>query len=449
MPRPPQSSGTAGDGVTQQRLLGFWTCTALVVGNTIGIGIFLLPSVLAPFGLNALLGWGVTVAGCLVLARAFARLATIFPDADGPYGYIRRTLGDRPAFLAIWCYWLSLWITNATIAVGVVGYLHAVVPGLAAVAPPWLSALSLLWLFVAINLLGVRASGPVQILMTTLKLLPMAAVIILGIWLLVSEPTAYVRNLPSTPIALPQVMAASTIALFAMLGFESASVPAGRVRDPGRTIPRATLAGTVLTAVIYITVSAIPMLLIPQVELAKSTAPFVDLLNRLGGVGSGRLLALFIVISGLGALNGWTLLVGELTRTMAVNGVLPPIFTREDRRGAPAVALVVTGLLASAMVMMNYSKSLVQGFAFLSTVVTAANLPLYLCAALALIVLKLRGERPATRDLLVLGVLGTAYAVFAFVGMGSEPFLWALVLGAVGVPFYVLMHMRRRKLAAS
>ena len=438
----------SADEQASRRLLGFWTCTALVVGNTIGIGIFLLPAVLAPFGLNALIGWGVTVAGCLVLARVFARLATVFPDADGPYGYIRRTLGDRTAFLATWCYWLSLWITNATIAVGVVGYLHAVVPGLADIAPPWLTALCLLWLFIAINLFGVRASGPVQILMTTLKLLPMAVVIILGIWLLISEPASYVRDVPATQIALPQVMAASTIALFALLGFESASVPAGRVRDPGRTIPRATLVGTLLTAVIYIAVSTIPMLLIPQAELAKSTAPFVDLLNRFAIDGSGRWLALFVVISGLGALNGWTLLVGELTRTMAVNGVLPSIFAREDSRGAPAVALVVTGLLASAMVLMNFSKSLVQGFAFLSTVVTAANLPLYLCAALALVALRLRGEPPTKRDLLILGGLGAAYAIFAFIGMGSEPFLWALALAAVGAPIYLLMHRHRMKQAA-
>ncbi len=434
---------TDDDQPCTQRLLGFWTCTALVVGNTIGIGIFMLPAVLAPYGLNALLGWGVTVVGCVALARVFARLAQAFPEADGPYVYIRKTLGNGAAFLATWCYWVSIWITNATIAVGVVGYLQAVLPGMEGFAPAPLYALGLLWLFVTINLFGVRAGGRVQILTTSLKLLPMAAVILIGGWLLFSEPAAYVRNIPTTPIALPQIIAASTIALFAMLGFESACVPAGRVRDPARTIPRATLVGTLLTATIYIAVSVIPMLVIPQAELASSQAPFVDLLNRLLGGNSGRWLALFVVISGLGALNGWTLLVGELTRTMAANGTMPSAFTKCTDRGAPALALVVTGLLASAIVLMNYSKSLVEGFAFLSKMVTAANLPLYLCAALALVVLGRRSEWPASRALLVTGVLGTAYALFAFVGVGSEPFFWALLLAAAGLPLYLFKRRFR------
>lgn len=431
------------------RLLGFWTCTALVIGNTIGIGIFVLPAVLAPFGFNALFGWGVTVLGCVVLARVFARLAREFPQADGPYGYIRATVGDTAAFLAIWSYWLSLWITNAALAIGVVGYLQVIVPGLTGAMPLPLLALGLLWLFLAINLLGVRASGPVQVLMTSLKLLPMAAVIIFGLWMLLSQPAAYVRDLPPTPITLPLVMAASTIALFAMLGFESATVPASRVLDPGRTIPRATLVGTLVTAGIYIAISAIPMLLIPQAELAKSQAPFADLLSQELGAGSGRWLALFVVVSGLGALNGWTLLSGELTRTMALNGVLPAVFTRTNRRGAPVLALLVTSGLASIMVLMNYSKSLVQGFAFLSKMVTAANLPLYLFAALALVALWRRGERSPARDLLVFGVLGTAYSVFAFIGVGGEPFLWALALAALGLPIYLLMRRRASEPAAA
>jgi len=250
---------------------------------------------------------------------------------------------------------------------------------------------------------------------------------------------------PATPITLEALMAASTIALFAMLGIESAAVPAGRVRDPERTVPRATMTGTLLTAAIYVGVSSMALLLLPQAQLAASSAPFSDLLDTLLGQGHGRLLAVFVVISGLGALNGWTLLLGELTASMARHGTLPRPLERLNTRGAPSVALVVTGVLATATLLMNYSKSLVEGFTFLTLVVTAANLPLYFFCALALVVLWRRGSRAMPADLLVLGLLGTAYSVFAFVGLGHEPFVWALALGAAGLPIYLLERKRRER----
>jgi len=436
----------AVDGNNGQRKLGFWMCTALVVGNTIGIGIFLLPASLAPFGFNATIGWLVTVLGCVALARVFARLAREMPNADGPYGYIRATLGDIPAFVSIWCYWVSLWITNAAIATGVVGYIGAVFPGVATLQPA-LVALALLWSFVAINLFGVRTGGRVQVVTTALKLLPMVAVALLGAWLLLTQPAVYTQHPPSAPLQLGSIVTASTIALFAMLGLESATVPAARVMDPARTIPRATIAGTVLTAVIYIIVSTVPMLLIPEAELATTTAPFATVMDRFAAAGVGRWLALFVVVSGLGALNGWTLLVGELTRTMAENGVMPAPLAGSNRRGAPAVALLVTGMFASGMILMSYSKSLVEGFTFLSKVVTAANLPLYLCCSLALAILWRRGETQAARGLLGIAVLGVAYSVFAFIGLGHEPFVLGVVLAVAGLPLYVFMRWRRAAVA--
>jgi basic amino acid/polyamine antiporter, APA family len=430
--------------MSDSKKIGFWTCTALVVGNTIGMGIFLLPASLAPYGYNAMIGWGITVVGCIALARVFARLARELAHADGPYGYVRSTLGDLPAYIALWCYWVSVWITNAALATGVVAYITAVVPELGQLQPS-LFALGLLWTFVAINLFGVRTGGGVQIVTTTLKLLPMLAIALLGAWMLLKSPQAYVAHLPTKPIALGDAMAASTIALFAMLGIESATVPAAKVENPGRTIPRATIVGTLLTAMIYLIVSTVPLLLIPSQELAAAPAPFALLMDRFVGDGFGRWLALFVVISGLGALNGWTLLVGELTRTMADNGVLPAFLSRNNRRGAPAFALLVTAALASVMILMSYSKSLVSGFTFLSTVVTAANLPLYLCCSLALGILWWRSKKMSgqgIRDMLVIAVMGTAYVLFAFVGLGHEPFLLALGLGAAGLPLYLFMRLR-------
>ncbi|HET9693889.1 MAG TPA: amino acid permease [Steroidobacteraceae bacterium] len=422
--------------------LGFWMCTALVVGNTIGIGIYVLPASLAPYGFNAMLGWAITVVGMSILARVYAQLAREFPSADGPHAYIERTTGRLAAFVAIWCYWLSLWITNAAIAIGVVGYLGKAVPALEAVAPA-LQSLALLWLFVIVNLAGVRAGGRVQVITTALKLLPMLYIVGLGAWVLLSEPAAYTRHPPTTPITLADLMAASTIALFAMLGIESAAVPAGRVRDPERTIPRSTMVGTLLTAAIYIAVSSIALLLLEQERLAASSAPFSEVLDDYGGIGHSRLLAVFVVVSGLGALNGWTLLVGELTASLGRHGFLPAVTQRLNSRGAPAVGLVVTGLFATAMLLMNYSKSLVEGFTFLTLVVTAANLPLYLLCAFALVVLARRGERRVPAGVRVLGVLGTAYSIFAFVGLGREPFLWSLALAAAGLPVYWMLRGRR------
>jgi len=437
--------------MNDSRKIGFWTCTALVVGNTIGMGIFLLPASLAPYGFNATIGWGITVLGCICLARVFARLARELAHADGPYGYVRSTLGDLPAFLAMWCYWVSVWITNAALATGVVAYLRAAFPELAPLQPS-LFALGLLWTFVAINLLGVRSGGGVQLVTTALKLLPMLAIALLGAWMLVDSPHAYVAHPPTQPITLADSMAAGTIALFAMLGIESATVPASKVENPGRTIPRATLVGTLLTAAIYLIVSTVPLLLIPSQELAASPAPFALLMDRFVGDGFGRWLALFVVVSGLGALNGWTLLGGEMTRTMADNGTLPAFLSRNNRHGAPVFALLITGLLASAMILMNYSKSLVSGFTVMSQVVTAANLPLYLCCSIALAVLWKRGKRlddKGVRGLLTIAVLGTAYTVFAFVGMGHEAFMMALVLAACGLPLYIFMRILRARLHRS
>jgi len=431
----------------ENRKIGFWTCIALVIGNTIGMGIFLLPASLAPYGINTVFGWMIPLLGCLALARVFSCLARALPDAEGPYGYIRYTLGQLPAFVALWAYWVAAWLTNAALATGVVGYIAVVFPA-AGLVRPALLALGVIWLAVIVNLFGVRMGGGVQIVTTALKLLPMIAIALLGGWVLVSAPASYVAHPPTTPITMHGVMTASTIALYAMLGFETGSVPAAQVDNPGRTIPRATMIGTALLAVIYMIVSTVPLLLIPQHELATSSAPLSLLLDHLVGAGAGRWLALFVVISGTGCINGWTLLVGELTRTMANNGAMPALFARTNRYGAPATALIVTGVFASIMVGINYSQALVAAFTFISMAVTVATLPLYLGCALALIVLWRHGEvLHSARQVLPVAIIGIAFAIFAFVGAGREPFVLALVLVAAGLPLYGFMRLRRKPAA--
>jgi APA family basic amino acid/polyamine antiporter len=422
------------------RELGLAMCTALVVGNTIGMGIFMQPAALAPYGLNALTAWLAVIVGCTSLAIVFAALARKLPQADGPFDYVRTTLGEPTAFAAMWCYWISTVVTLPTLAVAVVGYFISVFPASQAL-PPAALTVAFMWLFVGVNLLGVKSGGRVQVITSLLKLVPLVLVMVLGAIAILAEPAAYVANLPtSPPVGLAPSMAAATIALYAMLGFESATVAAGRARDPERTIPRATLIGTLVVAIIYVAIVGIGMLLVPQETLAKSDAPFVTIIDSLLGAGYGRWLALFVVVSGLGCLNGWTLLVAELARTLAIKTLMPEAMGRLNRFGVPWIGLLVIGALGTFIGLMNYSDSLVAGYTLLSVIVNAANLQLYLCIALALFVLRRRDPASLPSALRHAGIGGLAFTAFAFVGVGKVPFLWALGLALIGLPVYFLMR---------
>ena len=228
------------------RQIGLGMATALVVGNTIGMGIFMQPAALAPFGLNALTGWAAVIVGCICLAITFAALARKLPQADGPFGYVRSTLGEVIAFPALWCYWISVWVTNAVLSIGVVGYFINVFPAAASI-PPAALAVSFMWIFVAVNLLGIKSGGRVQVVTSLLKIVPLLLVMVVGAFSILASPGSYTPNLPTTPITGQASMAAAAVALYAMLGFESAAIAAGRVKDPQRTIPRATLIGTLIS----------------------------------------------------------------------------------------------------------------------------------------------------------------------------------------------------------
>jgi APA family basic amino acid/polyamine antiporter len=284
---------------------------------------------------------------------------------------------------------------------------------------------------------------------------PQAGIIALGIWALFAPHATSPVRVPSTPLSMPGLIAASTLALYAMLGVESAAMPAGCVRDPARTIPRATFIGTFLVALIYICVCLVPMLLIPQSELAVSNAPFADLFARYLGGASGKLLAAFVIVGALGCLNGWTLILGELTVSFARHGGFPRALGRVNAHGAPHWGLIFCGAIASLMLIMNYNDSMAGAFTLLSVVVTATNLPIYFGCGLAALVLWRRGQipRPGAREIrwIVASLLAAIYCVWASIGIGRKPLLQALYVSAPGVLVYAVYwwYSARREVVAA
>jgi len=412
--------------------------TALVVGNMIGSGVFLLPASLGAYGGVSLLGWLFTSTGALLLAVTFARLARMLPKAGGPYAYTRAGFGDFAAFLVAWGYWVSVCAGNAAIAVALVGYVAFFVPVLAASpAAGAVAALGSIWLLTWVNARGVREAGGVQLVTTVLKLLPLVAIGTFGLVFL--EWRNFAPFNVSGDSTFSAVSATAALTLWAFLGLESATIPAEDVERPDRTIPRATVIGTVVAAVVYVLSTVGVMGVIPPGKLAGSTAPFADAASAMWGPWAAGLVAAGAAVSCFGALNGWILLQGQMPLAAAVDGLMPRVFGRMSRRGTPVASLVISSVLVTAIVATNYTKGLVAEFTFVILLATMTVLVPYVFSALALV--RLAGR--ARPGFSVVALLAFVYSMWAIVGTGRDAIVWGGVLLAAGVPVYGLMVRRR------
>lgn len=418
--------------MSASRPLGQWMLIALVIGNIIGSGVFVLPAALAPYGAASLLGWGLSLGGALMLALVYAWLAQIVSNHGGAYAYARRAFGDRVGFVVAWSYWVCVWSANAAIAVAFAGSLSAVWP--TATATPLrsaLCALGALWFCTAISLAGVREAGRTAIVTTLLKLVPLVVFGLLGLgWVHLSAFT------PFNPTGLPLISATTSVAaltLWAFLGLETATVPTDVVNDPHRTVPRATVIGMTIAGLSTMLACTVVVGMLPADVLHASAAPMADAARRVWGNAAGFAIGVVATISCFGALNGWVLLQAQTTLAAAQDGLFPKPFARLDKRGTPWIGLLISSILASALIASNYSRTLVGLFTFTILLSTAATLLPYLVTVLAW--WRIDKAASAWRRLIAVGAL--AFSVWALIGTGREALSWGAVLLLAGWPIYL------------
>ena len=422
----------AQDVHTERAPLGFWMAVALVMGNMVGSGVFLLPASLAPFGAISLGGWMMSTAGAVLLALVFARLAATNPATGGPYAYTRAAFGDLAGFIVAWGYWISVWCANAALSVAFVGYLDPFVPSI--VRNPASSAglaIIALWALTAVNFRGVRTAGVVQVMTTVLKILPLVMVGVGGMFVLNGDHFAVSD---SSPRAIAHgVTATATLTLWAFLGLECATIPAAKIRRPEQTIPRATVIGTLLAAAVYILGTVAVMGTVPPAVLNQTTAPYTEAARILVGNGGAAFVSLGAAISCLGALNGWILIVGQLPLAVSEDGLFPSIFRRRSSTDAPAFGLVIGSILSTTLIAMNYTRGLVSLFTFVILLSTLSTLIPYVFCSLAGFV----SRNPGTPGTQVISALAFAYSLWAIGGAGADVVYWGFLLLLAGLPVYV------------
>jgi APA family basic amino acid/polyamine antiporter len=428
------------------KALGLWRSTALVVGNMIGSGIFLLPASLAAYGGISILGWLFTSTGAMLLALVFAHLGRGLPRAGGVYAYTRAGFGDFAGFLVGWGYWISIWSGNAAIATAFVGYAGVFLPALSrSTLLSAATAAGAIWFLSGVNALGVRGAGMVQLATTILKLLPLIAVGTIGF--LFFNRRYFSPFNPSGVPALSAITATATLTLWAFTGLESATIPADSVANPRRTIPRATIIGTLTAALVYILGTTAVMGVVPSATLARSTAPFADAASLMWGGWASRAVAAGAAISCFGALNGWILLQGQLPLAVARDGLFPEIFARLSKRGAPVFGIVLSSGLATVLIAMNYTRGLVEEFTFILLLATLTSLVPYVFCSAADVMMRLGGgtAKRGRRWPLAVPGLAFAYSLWAIGGAGRDTVYWGFLLLLAGIPLFVWHRLRSRR----
>jgi APA family basic amino acid/polyamine antiporter len=445
------SRGETSSRPQLKRSLGIWMATALVIGNMVGSGVFGLPASLASTGPISLLSWGFTGVGALLLALVFANLGRAYPQTGGPYAYARRAFGDFAGFWTAWGYWIAAWAGNAAIAVIFVSYASVFWPRLATSnLLAFTVGLSIIWLLTLVNIAGVRESGVVQLVTTVLKFVPLLLIGVIGLF--------YMRSSNFTPFDPHHVSLighwhaisfAATLTLWAFLGLESATVPAEEVKDPERTLPRATMFGTLATTGLYVLATVAIMGVIPAATLSHSNAPFADAAqsifgSSLLGIAPAKIVAAVAMISTFGALNGWILIQGRVPLAAAQDGLFPKQFAQiSGTRKTPVVGLVASSILLTVLLGMNYQASLTDTFTKIIILATITTLVPYAFAAAAQLMLMFREpERFEGRRLAVdatVAILAFLYSFWMIYGAGQEYIAQGFLLLMAGIPVYVYL----------
>ena len=420
-----------------KRVIGFWRGWSIAVGCAIGSGIFMMPTMLAPYGMLGFGGWIIAGIGSILVALTMARLVKRIPKTGGPYVYVNEGLGNFAGFIIAWTYWVACIAAIAGISIAFVGYLSFFIPKISnSIVYSLITSLILVWAIVILNIKSLENSSKFQLTTTLLKLLPLLFIIFLG------AANFNTHNLPELnpsnlhPITL--LATVTTLVMWSFVGIETATVPADNVINPQETIPKVLIASVITILILYILVSFAVAAIVPANELIDSSAPFALAATKILGVTGGAIISFGALISTLGSLNANTLTAGNLSLAAARDGLLPKKFVTLTEVGTPLYTYLLTGTFVSILLILNYTKGIINAFVFMAMLSTLSTLIAYaFCAIAEFKFVKTDQNSKQRTNALLLSCATFIYAFFTIWGAGIETIIYSFILILIGMPIYV------------
>ncbi|OGT56677.1 MAG: hypothetical protein A3F43_05070 [Gammaproteobacteria bacterium RIFCSPHIGHO2_12_FULL_42_10] len=423
---------------------------AMVVGNMIGAGIFVLPASLASFGTISIFSWILTSCGALLLALTFAHLNRRYSKTGGPYVYTKQAFGNLSGFIVAFIYWFSQSGSVAGIAVASIGYLGYVFPSLNANAPYFnpnnslIAELAMVWGFTLINIVGIHFAGVVQLLLTIIKMTPLFAVILFGAtsmhWINLTHFTTSATQSPFMALT-----SAAAITFWAFVGLEAATVPAENTRGP-HDITIATIVGTLISAIVYIASTVVLMGMIPVHQLMASQFPFAEAGAMLFGPFGALFIAIFACVSGMTALNVSIFLQGQIMFSAARDRIFPAWFSKLSKHDVPTRAILLSSIISTLLLTLTVRPTLLQQFDFIILATALLSLIVYLVSACAEIKFSIQQDgklkRTLTQSSTLIALIAACYSILMIVSMNIITIKIGVAVILACVPIYYFFVQR-------
>ncbi len=420
--------------------VGLWPMISLVTGNLVGSGVYLLPAALAIYGTISLLGWILTSLGAIFLSLVFAQLSAKLPVTGGPYIYAREAFGNTVGFYVCWGYWVLSLISNPTLAIGAVGYISVIYGGFS----PWTNfilELGILAGFTLFNLLGLKVTGKAELYITVIKVIPLIVIPFIGLFFINLDNFTHI-NVSGLSFG-KALTSAAFMTLWAFVGLETGTVPAGQVYNASRNVPLATIIGTMIAAVIYILGTAVVMGVVSPQDLIVSKAPYADAAQAIFGGKWGTPVAIAAIISCLGTLNGWLIVVGRIPYGAAHDGIFPEIFKKRTHHGTPYWGVLISSTCAIPFLYMSLQSSLLEQFNFIVEIAVTLILIVYTISILAYFKLLWKEKKFSLLQLFI-GVGALTFTSWALWAASLKMVMFSLVLVIFGIPMHLWMKRKKR-----
>ena len=417
--------------------IGVVQLTILTMVNMMGSGIIMLPTKLAEIGTISIVSWLVTAVGSTALAYAFAQCGMFSKKSGGMGGYAEYSFGKAGNFMANYTYGVSLVIANTAIAISAVGYGSEFLGATLSPLSIALWTIFTLWLATVLNFGGARITGNISSFTIWGVIIPVVGISIIGWkWF---DGSMYVNSWnPHNVPTFEAIGVSISMTLWAFLGLESACANSDAVENPEKNVPIAVLGGTLGAAVIYIVSTNVIAGIVPNLELANSTAPFGLAFAHMFDETIGKVIMGLMVMSCFGSLLGWQFTIAQVFKSSAEEGYFPAFFKKVTSKDAPIVGMVTITSLQTLLSLMTISPSLNKQFNVLVDLAVVTNVIPYLLSMAALAVLLKTENVPHQKykKTVFVAFIGSVYSIYALYAAGEQAMLYGSIVTFIGWTLY-------------